>query len=183
MIEHRVWIGGRIATLMGHYWRETDSAELRQAMAKDWADVLDGLPKEAIRKGCLAFQRTEAKRRPTPAAIFQLAKDFVPRAAVVYCPPFHHVEPKEPRCDRATAQAICEEYGFVPKRFGTAHSMSVQPTNPQEPKRTEKPDKASGEALMDEKFLSAPQEWRDRAVEEIVGESGKTPTQPTKDDA
>jgi hypothetical protein len=115
-VEHRVWIAGRVLTVLSHYWRDDDDEALTSAIAADWADVLEGLPQDAIQKACIQYQRKEAWRKPTPGAIYALARDFMPRPAVVRSEPAP--EPPKERCDPKVAQAICEAAGFTPKRFG-----------------------------------------------------------------
>ena len=115
--DHREWIGGRAVTLLNHYWRDDDPAEMTGAIGKDWADVLEGISRDAITKACIQYQRDEARRKPTPGAIYQLALGFMPRPALVRQPPAPE-EPKEPPCDPDVAQALCEAAGYTPKRFG-----------------------------------------------------------------
>ena len=115
--DHRTWIGGRALTLLNHYWRDDDPAEMSGALGKDWSDVLEGLPQDPIQKACIKYQRDEPRRKPTPGAIYQIAREMIPRPSVVPSEPMP--EPaKEPRCDAAVAQAICEAAGFTPKKFG-----------------------------------------------------------------
>ena len=114
--EHREWIAGRTFTLLSHYWRDEDSEALTAAMGKDWADVLEGMPQDCIQKACIKYQRDEPRRKPTPGAIYALAREFMPRPQVV------HSQPVEPaareKCSPEVAQRICEEAGYAPKRFG-----------------------------------------------------------------
>ena len=76
---HREWIGGRAITLLSHYWRDDDPVELTAAIGQDWADVLEGLPQEVIQRACIAYQRQEPRRKPTPGAIYQLAIELMPK--------------------------------------------------------------------------------------------------------
>ena len=115
-LDHREWIGGRAITLLNHYWRDDDPAEMDAAIGSDWADVLEGIPRGAIQKACIQYQRDEPRRKPTPGAIYALARGFMPRPQVVRSQPVP--EPVKERCDPETAQRICEEAGFTPKRFG-----------------------------------------------------------------
>jgi len=110
---HREWIGGRALTLLSHYWRADDPVELTAAIGKDWADVLEGMPRDAIQKAAIQFQRDEPRRKPTPAAIYALAKIFVPKPTPVATP-----EPVRERITAERAAQIMEEAGFRPKRFG-----------------------------------------------------------------
>lgn len=115
--EHREWIAGRSFTLLSHYWRDDDSEALTAAMGKDWADVLEGLPQDAIQKACIQYQRDEPRRKPTPGAIYALAREAMPRPALVQTQA-PAPEPVKERCDPKVAQAICEAAGYAPKRFG-----------------------------------------------------------------
>lgn len=114
--SHREWIGGRVVTILSHYWRDDDDDALTGAIAADWADVLEGLPRDAIQKACIQYQREEPRKKPTPGAIYALARAHMPRPKVVYSEPAP--EPAKERCDPKVAQAICEAAGFTPKRFG-----------------------------------------------------------------
>jgi hypothetical protein len=112
--NHREWIGGRALTLLNHYWRDDDPVELTAAIGADWADVLEGLPREYLQWACVQYQRDEPRRKPTPGAIYKLARGRMPKTRLVVDP-----EPeREPPATAEQAQAICEEYGYSPKRFG-----------------------------------------------------------------
>lgn len=115
-LRHREWIGGRCYTLLSHYWRDDDEDMLSAAIAADWADVLEGLPQEFIQKACIKYQRDEPRRKPTPGAIYGMAREMMPRPAFVSTAP--KPEPEKERCDPKVAQAICEAAGYAPKRFG-----------------------------------------------------------------
>lgn len=82
-VEHRDWIGGRIITLLSHYWREDDPVELTAAIGADWADVLEGLPQKYIQLACIQYQRDEPRRKPTPGAIYQTTMALMPKPAAV----------------------------------------------------------------------------------------------------
>lgn len=108
---HREWIGGRIATLLLHYWREDDSNELNREIGKDWASVLEGLSQDAIVKACIQYMREEARRKPTPGAIYELAKKYMPASTME--PAVAITEQKrEPRCTQEAAQKIVKEAGY-----------------------------------------------------------------------
>lgn len=81
--EHRTWIKGRAATLLSHYWREDDDPALLAAIGKDWADVLEGIPQEFIQKACVQYQRDEPRRKPTPGAVYEIARKLMPTPKVV----------------------------------------------------------------------------------------------------
>jgi hypothetical protein len=76
--DHRIWIKGRATTILSHYWREDDDPALLAAIGKDWADVLEGIPAEFIQRACVQYQRTEPRRRPTPGAIYEIARAMMP---------------------------------------------------------------------------------------------------------
>lgn len=85
---HREWIGGRALTLLSHYWRDDDPVELTAAIGADWADVLEGLPREYIQRACVQYMRDEPNRKPKPGAIYQIARKLMPKPA--------HVQPEGP---------------------------------------------------------------------------------------
>lgn len=82
-MAHREWIGGRALTLLSHYWRDDDPVELTAAIGADWAGVLEGLPQQYIQAACIQYQREEPRRKPTPGAIYQIARALMPRPQVV----------------------------------------------------------------------------------------------------
>ncbi len=114
--SRREWILGRIATLLGHYWREDDPAELNEAFGRDWADILEGMPQDAIAKACTAYLRSEPRRKPTPGAIYALARSFIPAPVIVHRAP--EPEPVKERLSAERAAEIMAEVGFKPQRFG-----------------------------------------------------------------
>lgn len=106
---------GRIATLLSHYWREDDPSELTAAIARDWADILEGIPQDALSKACTAYLRNEPRRKPTPGAIYALAREFIPRPAIVPPPDFN----RPPLAERQRiAQEVLGKAGYQPKTFG-----------------------------------------------------------------
>lgn len=115
--SRRQWILGRVATLLSHYWREDDPSELTEAIARDWADILEGMPQDAIHAACLRYMRDEPRRKPTPGAIYALARDAIPKPRIIHrAPP--PVEDATPRCTAEQAAQIMEKAGFRAKRFG-----------------------------------------------------------------
>lgn len=110
---HREWIGGRALTLLSHYWRDDDPVELTAAIGADWAEVLEGIPQEYIQRACIQYQRTEPRRKPTPGAIYDIARKLMPKPKPVQEP-----EPERDRCSPEAAARICEEAGFSPRKFG-----------------------------------------------------------------
>lgn len=114
--SHREWIGGRAITLLSHYWRDDDDDALTVAMGQDWADVLEGIPAKYIQRACIRYQQDEPRRKPTPGAVYQMARSMMPAPRAVNIPPAIEARP-EP-CAPDVAQAICEAAGFTPKKFG-----------------------------------------------------------------
>lgn len=115
--EHRTWIKGRAATLLGHYWREDDDPALLAAMGKDWADVLEGLPQEFIQRACIQYQRDEPRKKPTPGAIYQIARALMPLPRSV-APDFTTpMRPPEDRCSPEAASEIMKKAGFKIRRM------------------------------------------------------------------
>ena len=90
--EHRTWIKGRALTLLSHYWREDDDPALLAAIGKDWADVLEGIPQEYVQRACVQYQRDEPRRKPTPGAIYQIARALMPRPEIVMRQPSVMIE-------------------------------------------------------------------------------------------
>jgi hypothetical protein len=74
------------------------------------------MPQDALAKACTAYLRSEPRRKPTPGAIYALARSFIPAPVVVHRAP----EPEKVR-ERLTADRAAEimaEVGFKPQRFG-----------------------------------------------------------------
>lgn len=107
---------GRILTLLGHYWREDDPSEMNEAMGRDWADILEGMPQDAIGKACMAYLRSEPRRKPTPGAIYALAREYLPPLVVAGYKPYAPAEKK--RVTKEEAAEIMIGVGFVPRKFG-----------------------------------------------------------------
>ena len=113
-VEHREWIGGRAVTLLSHYWRDDDPVELTAAIGADWADVLEGFPQDLIQKACIQYQRDEPRRKPTPGAVYAIAKSLIPRPELV-----HEPEPeREPRVTKEQSTEILEAVGYRVNKFG-----------------------------------------------------------------
>lgn len=111
--EHRTWIKGRAATLLSHYWREDDDPALLAAIGKDWADVLEGIPQEYIQRACIQYQRDEPRRKPTPGAVYEIARALMPKPRVV---PVDEPQ-REPPCSKEAAAEIMERAGFKVRRI------------------------------------------------------------------
>lgn len=105
-------------TLLSHYWRDDDPAELTGAIGQDWADALEGLPQEFIQRACVAYLRDEPRRKPTPGAIYQLARSFMPKPAPARIDHFPKPDPDHQRISKERAAEIMKEVGFRPRKFG-----------------------------------------------------------------
>ena len=118
--EHREWIGGRIITLLSHYWRDDDPVELTAAIGADWADVLEGLPQDVIQKACIQYQRDEPRRKPTPGAIYSIARELMPKPTVVAPRIDKFSPPRDPDeiVSKEKAQEILKAAGFKVNKFG-----------------------------------------------------------------
>lgn len=94
-------------TLLSHYWRDDDPTALTQALARDWADALESLPRSAIDMACKDYLRTQT-RKPTPAAIAITASALVRHSL----PPREPEPGREPRVTPERAAEIMREvYG------------------------------------------------------------------------
>ncbi len=96
-------------TLLGHYWRDDDPVELTAAIGADWADVLEGLPREIIQRACIAYLRDEPRRKPTPGEIYKRAIALMPRPRPTAR---EQEEPRRPRMKPERAAEILREVGF-----------------------------------------------------------------------
>jgi len=110
---HREWIGGRALTLLSHYYRPDDPVELTAAIGQDWADVLEGIPREFIQRAAIQYQREEPRKKPTPGAIYGLAQRMMPKPQTVREP-----EPERVPATPEEAAKILDEIGFNIRRFG-----------------------------------------------------------------
>ncbi len=109
---------GRVATLLSHYWTDDDPVELMAAIGRDWADLLEGLPQSVIQSACLQFMREEPRKKPTPAAIYAMARGLMPLPKIVAAPPAE--QDREPRVTAEQAAEIMATLGFRPKSFREA---------------------------------------------------------------
>jgi hypothetical protein len=87
-----------------------------EALARDWCDILEGIPQDALSKACTAYLRSEPRRKPTPGAIYALAQSFIPAPAVVHRAPERETVREKISAERAAE--IMKEVGFRPKTFG-----------------------------------------------------------------
>ena len=80
--------------------------------------MLEGLPQSAIQVACLRYMRTET-RRPTPAAIYKLAREQMPPPRIVAKA---EPEPVQNRLTKERAAEIMAEVGFRVRKFGEQQS-------------------------------------------------------------
>ena len=107
-------------TLLGHYWREDDPVELTGAIARDWAEILQGLPADVIQGAVMRYLRDEPRRKPTPGAIYAIALDMVPRPVIVRRQEVQTYTPPKERVSADRAAEIMAEAGYrsyAPKKF------------------------------------------------------------------
>ena len=74
----RAWIGGRVVSMLAHYWQPDLDERVAEAVALDWGGALAEFPRSAIGEACAWWIRAE-NRRPTPAAIRARCQDAVRR--------------------------------------------------------------------------------------------------------
>lgn len=117
-LHHRLWIAGRVATLLSHYWRADDPPEILEANMRDWCDILEHLPQAAIQQAAIRWLAGSCGRKPTPGEIAALARDALPAPKVVRIAP--PAEPDKPRLSFEAAQEIVRTAGFRPLKFGGA---------------------------------------------------------------
>lgn len=79
LVENAEWIAGRVATLLDHYYQPEQDEAVLAASTGDWVETLAGFPREVIQKACLRYIRDEPRRRPSPGAIYQIAREVMPR--------------------------------------------------------------------------------------------------------
>lgn len=92
---------------------------MTEAMGRDWADILEGLPQSAIFSACMDYLRDQPSRKPTPGAIYALALKKIPRPVLVS--PVLHLSEYQVGRDRVTPEAAAEimkQAGFKPKKMG-----------------------------------------------------------------
>lgn len=111
--------------MLAHYWRDDDPVELTGAIGADWADVLEGIPAEYIQRACIEYQREEPRRKPTPGAVYQLARRLMPSPRVV--PQAEEPEPRRKPASFEDRQRIAAEMGLPilsPEQLGAAKRIA-----------------------------------------------------------
>jgi hypothetical protein len=101
---------------LAHYWREDDDPALLAAIGKDWADVLEGIPQQFIQRACIQYQRDEPRKRPTPGAVYQIARAMMPKPEIVA--PARSVQTPEP-----TEQELQEREAKMAERRAFAEEV------------------------------------------------------------
>lgn len=66
------WLGGRIASLLSHYFMATNSEAINTLIATDWLEALQYLPQSAVGGACKVWLENE-KYKPKPSDIRNLA--------------------------------------------------------------------------------------------------------------
>lgn len=67
------WLGGRVATLLAHYFVVSADETLNTAIAVDWLESLRDIPQDFVRRA-IEHWRDNETRKPKPADIRLLAK-------------------------------------------------------------------------------------------------------------
>lgn len=123
-LSDRKWIIGRIEVLLNDFYRKDLGEAFDTAAQIQWADVLEGLPREAINKGCIDYQRNGPRSQATnklikPAAgdIYRFSLPFIPRPKVVAPArdqePERHISSPE---EKARVQQMIKDAGFGLRR-------------------------------------------------------------------
>lgn len=124
--SHRAKIGIRARAILGQFWQDTDTHDAEKVIeVEGWMDVLENCSHSEIRFAWRDYQTDQNNRtargrlaKPDAGALLAIIYRKRPRPAVVRSQPAPAPEPEKERCDPEVAQAICEEAGYTPKRFG-----------------------------------------------------------------
>ena len=134
---------GRIVTLLSHYYRPDDDADLMRAMAADWYAVLKGFPTYAINGACVDYLTDEPRRKPSPGAIVELARRLMPRPRLGTADDERMALPKPERTmdELARSQQLLNAAGFTPKRMQAVQSRPMARTDDElyADKKTDRP--------------------------------------------
>ena len=113
----REWIISRADVLLDDFHRSDLGEAFETASKMQWADVLEGLPREVINKGIIEYQRhgprsqkTKKLMKPAPGDIYFFSIPFLPKLKVNAPQP----EPKRLRVTPEATARIREELGFPP---------------------------------------------------------------------
>ena len=80
--------------------------------------MLEGLPKDAIQSAAVKYLRENPRKRPTPGAIYEMAREFLPRRPVRKSADVISIVPEPERVSAERAAEIMKEVGFRPRSFG-----------------------------------------------------------------
>lgn len=127
-LSDRKWILGRIEVLLGDFYREDLGEVFGVAALMQWADVLEGLPHDAIDKGIIEYQRNGPRSQTThklikPAAgdIYAFAKRFIPKPRIVVTQQperERHIPSPE---EKARVQNMVRKAGYGLRRVDNYH--------------------------------------------------------------
>lgn len=96
--------------------------ELTAAIGADWADVLEGIPQQFIQRACIEYQRQEPRKKPTPGAVYQIARSLMPKPERVVNP-YKYQKPENPRVTQEQAEKILKQAGVKLNRFGGVEKL------------------------------------------------------------
>ena len=121
---HRAKIGVRARAILGQFWQDADTHDAEKAIeVEGWMDVLENCSHSEIRFAWRDYQTNPKNRtargrlaKPDAGALLDIIYRKRPKPQVAYSQP--ESEPVKKRIDPETAQRICEEAGYTPKRFG-----------------------------------------------------------------
>jgi hypothetical protein len=74
---------------------------------------LEGIPQEYVQRACIQYQRDEPRKRPTPGAVYQIARALMPKPRIAQPSPDPERTPATPE----QAAAILEAAGFKVNRM------------------------------------------------------------------
>ena len=119
--DHREWIGGMALTTLSHYYRDNDAPPLAAEIGRQWADVLEQVPRPFLQKASIIYLQQNPRKKPTPGAIYEIAKSLMVKPSA---PPLRDPDPHPPKETpeeierrRQFAKSVLKEAGFRPKRF------------------------------------------------------------------
>lgn len=105
----RVWIAGRIKTLLAHFWRPDDPQPIEEAVISDWVEALVGYRTQDIQDACIAYlkapdtAKSGAAIRPGPHHVIRLIERENARKRLIseqsYLSKFVVPEPPPPLTD------------------------------------------------------------------------------------
>ncbi len=104
----------RVEALLDGYWQNRPSDVVKEEIIADWMAGLEAFLPDEIRTACRTWQQDEPRRKPNVGDIRKVILSNRAKAAAK--------EPKPPAPEREREeydpQAIFDEVGFKPKKFG-----------------------------------------------------------------